>query len=78
LREEVLDLEDFSESVALNEFTLDDFRIELSNYIQNNKKLLEDAPLGLYGVVPPPGSNSLSSGGEGRGEEVRFLSVPFP
>ncbi len=53
LREEVLDLEDFSESVALNEFTLDDFRIELSNYIASNRKLLEDAPLGLYGVVPP-------------------------
>jgi len=53
LREEVLDLEDFSESIALNEFTLDDFRIELTNYIQNNRKLLEEAPLGLYAVVPP-------------------------
>ena len=53
LREEVLDLEDFSESVALNEFTLDDFRIELSKYIEANRQLLEDAPLGLYAVVPP-------------------------
>ncbi len=53
LREEVLDLEDFSESVALNEFTLDDFRIELSKYIEANRKLLEDAPLGLYAIVPP-------------------------
>ena len=53
LREEVLDLEDFSESVALNEFTLDDFRIELSKYIEANRKLLDDAPLGLYAVVPP-------------------------
>ncbi len=71
LREEVLDLEDFSESVALNEFTLDDFRIELSKYIEANRKLLEDAPLGLYSVVPPPGGISLSSsGGEGRGEEA--------
>jgi len=70
LREEVLDLEDFSESVALNEFTLDDFRIELAKYIEANRKLLEDAPLGLYAVVPPPGANSLSSGGEGRGEEA--------
>jgi SNF2 family DNA or RNA helicase len=75
LREEILDLEDFTETVALNEFTLDDFRIELSNYIQNNRKLLEDAPLGLYAVVPPPGHDavgpdSLSSGAEGRGEEA--------
>ncbi len=53
LREEILDLEDFSESVALNEFTLDDFRIELAKYIESNRQLLEDAPFGLYAVVPP-------------------------
>jgi len=53
LREEVLDLEDFTESVAINEFTLDDFRIELAKYIESNRQLLEDAPLGLYAVVPP-------------------------
>jgi hypothetical protein len=52
LKDEVLDLEDFNETVAINEFTLDDFRIELSNYIESNRKLLEDAPLGLYAVVP--------------------------
>jgi SNF2 family DNA or RNA helicase len=52
LKDEVLDLEDFSESVALSEFTLDDFRIELSNYIESNRKLLQNAPLGLYAVVP--------------------------
>ena len=53
LRDEVLDLEDFNESVALNEFTLDDFRIDLMNYIESNRKSLEDAPFGLYTVVPP-------------------------
>ena len=52
LKDEVLDLEDFNESVALNEFTLDDFRIDLMNYIENNRKTLEDAPFGLYAVVP--------------------------
>lgn len=54
LKDEVLDLEDLGESVTLNEFTLDDFRIELSKYIEANRKLLEDAPLGLYAVVPSP------------------------
>jgi SNF2 family DNA or RNA helicase len=63
LREEVLDLEDFSESVALNEFTLDDFRIELSKYIEANRKLLEDAPLGLYAVVPPHPDHQVVSPG---------------
>lgn len=52
LKDEVLDLEDFSESVALNEFTLDDFRVELAKYIESNRRLLAEAPLGLYAVVP--------------------------
>ncbi|MEC5212501.1 SNF2 family DNA or RNA helicase [Polaromonas sp. CG_9.5] len=52
LKDEVLDLEDFNESVALNEFTLDDFRMDLSNYLAANRAQLEEAPYGLYGVVP--------------------------
>ena len=52
LKDEVLDLEDFNESVALNEFSLDDFRMDLSNYVEANRTKLQDAPYGLYGVVP--------------------------
>jgi len=52
LKDEVLDLEDFNESVALNEFTLDDFRMELAKYIESNRQKLEETPFGLYGVVP--------------------------
>ena len=52
LQDELLDLEDFNESIALNEFTLDDFRVELMKYIEANRQTLEDAPLGLYAVVP--------------------------
>jgi hypothetical protein len=52
LKDEILDLEDFNETVALSEFTLDDFRIELTKYIESNRRVLEGAPLGLYGVVP--------------------------
>ncbi len=52
LKDEVLDLEDFNESVALNEFTLDDFRVELMSFIEANRERLEAAPLGLYAVVP--------------------------
>ncbi|WP_044848670.1 helicase-related protein [Burkholderia sp. USMB20] len=53
LKDEVLDLEDFNESVALNEFTLDDFRMELAAYIEANREKLEETPFGLYAVVPP-------------------------
>ncbi len=47
----------------MNEFTLDDFRIELSKYIEANRKLLEDAPLGLYAVVPPHPEHQVISPG---------------
>jgi hypothetical protein len=53
LRDEVLDLDDLGDSVSLTEFTLDDFRIELMKYIEANRAALEDAPFGLYSVVPP-------------------------
>ncbi|HEU5052824.1 MAG TPA: helicase-related protein [Hanamia sp.] len=52
LQKEVLDLEDLDESISLTDFTLDDFRIELSNFIENNKERLDHCPLGLYAVVP--------------------------
>ena len=54
LQQEILDLEDFDENVNLNEFTLDDFRMELIKYIESNRKKLEESPFGLYAVVPPP------------------------
>jgi superfamily II DNA or RNA helicase len=54
LREEVLDLEDMNENISLTDFTLDDFRIELLNFLENNRKKLEEAPFGLYSVVPSP------------------------
>jgi hypothetical protein len=63
LKDELLDLEDFNETVALNEFTLDDFRIELSKYIEANRQLLENAPLGLYAVVPPHPEHQVISPG---------------
>lgn len=53
LKDEVLDLEDFNESLALNDFTLDDFRMELATYIEANRSLLHEAPFGLYAVLPP-------------------------
>ena len=52
LRDEVIDLEDMDDNVSLSEFTLDDFRVELMNFLANNRKLLEEAPLGLYAVTP--------------------------
>ncbi|MGD1716539.1 helicase-related protein [Dapis sp. BLCC M172] len=52
LKDEVLDIEDFNESISLTEFTLNDFRIDLLNYLDKNRQILENTPLGLYGIVP--------------------------
>lgn len=52
LRDEVIDLEEMDDNVSLSEFTLDDFRVELMNFLADNRKLLEEAPLGLYAVTP--------------------------
>lgn len=53
LKDEVLGLEDMDEALSLSEFTLDDFRIELMNYLEANKEALKGSPLGLHAVVPP-------------------------
>lgn len=60
LQNEVLDLEDMDESISLTDFTLDDFRIELMNFIESNRKRLKDSPMGLYAVVPAPGGEHTS------------------
>jgi len=52
LKDEVLDIEDMNESVSLTDFSLNDFRIELANFIENNKELIEKTPKGIYAVVP--------------------------
>jgi len=56
LRDEVLDLEEMDETPSLTDFTLDDFRVDLLNFIEGNRKLLAESPLGLYAVVPSPSS----------------------
>lgn len=52
LKDEVLDLEDLDESISLTDFTLDDFRMELSAYLNSNEKRLKDSPDGIYAIVP--------------------------
>ena len=56
LQNEVLDLEEMEDGVDFTDFTLDDFRIDLLNFLDNNKDKLQNAPLGLYTVAPSPAS----------------------
>ncbi|MDR1485906.1 MAG: phospholipase D-like domain-containing protein, partial [Planctomycetaceae bacterium] len=54
LRDEVLDIEEIDESISLTDFTLDDFRMDLLNFLDVDKKRVMNAPLGLYAIVPAP------------------------
>jgi len=57
LQTEIIDIEQMDENISLTDFTLDDFRIELLNFLENNSRKLEDAPFGLYAIVPSPTGN---------------------
>lgn len=52
LKDEIIDLEDFNENISLTDFNLSDFRIDLLNYLNQNKENLDRSPLGMYAVVP--------------------------
>lgn len=51
LKDEVLDLEDFNETVALTDFSLDDFRVDLSKFLEQSRDQLRKEPIGLYAVT---------------------------
>lgn len=51
LREEITDLEQQEDSLALSEFTLDDFLAELLAYLESNRKQLEAAPFGIFALA---------------------------
>ncbi len=51
MQTEILDFEDIEEQLNLNQFTLDDFRAQLLNYLRQNEAKLREAPLGLYAVT---------------------------
>lgn len=63
LKDEVLDLEDLGDSVSLTDFSLDEFRQDLLNFLQAHKDELERAPLGLYAVVPPDAKIPMAAPG---------------
>ncbi|WMJ21228.1 helicase-related protein [Geobacillus kaustophilus] len=51
LQNEVIDLEDISGNISLTDFTLDDFRMDLLNFMKEHKEELERAPFGLFSIT---------------------------
>ena len=51
LREEVIDLDDISDSVVMSDFTLDYFFAQLLKYLEKNRAKLQATPDGAYAVT---------------------------
>lgn len=51
LQNEVVDLEDISGGISITDLTFNDFKIDLMGYMKDNRKLLDEAPNGMYAVV---------------------------
>lgn len=52
MQDEILDLEDFDDNITLADFSLDEFRIDLLQFLESRRAELEAAQPGLYAVVP--------------------------
>ena len=62
MKTEVLDLEELNEGATLTDFNFDDFRADLSGYLDLQRDQLANAPLGLYGVVPAQPALAIHKG----------------
>ncbi|MYB63723.1 NgoFVII family restriction endonuclease [Candidatus Poribacteria bacterium] len=52
-----IDFDDLDEQLNISQFTLDDFRAQLLNYLQTREDELRQADLGLYAVTQPINQN---------------------
>lgn len=51
LQDQVVDLEDISGGISITDLTFNDFKMDLVNYMKNNKEILEKAPTGTYAIA---------------------------
>jgi len=51
LQEEVIDLEDVSGGISITDITLNDFKMDLLDYLKKNKDKIENSPTGIYSLV---------------------------
>jgi ERCC4-related helicase len=51
LQEEVVDLEEISGGISITDLTMNDFKMDLMEFMKTNKKTLEQAPMGMYAIA---------------------------
>ncbi len=52
LQKEVLNPEDMDNTISITDVTLNDFKIELMEYMKQHKQKLKQAPQGIYSIIP--------------------------
>jgi superfamily II DNA/RNA helicase len=87
LRDEVLSMDDVG-AVSLGDFSLDDFRAQLRNFLEKDRAELAKAPMGLYSVVSAEGDGvsqgvimclrRKSEDGTKAGQEIRRINPLAP
>lgn len=51
LQNEVIDLEDVKGTISLTDFTMDDFRMDLMNFMKENEEKVKNAPSGIFSIT---------------------------
>ncbi len=62
LQDAVLDLEDMSGGVSITDLTLNDFRMDLSNYLKSDAEILQHSPIGLFVALSKKENNAIPTG----------------
>ena len=65
LREEILDLDDLNDNIVMSDLSMDYFLAQLRQFLEQNREMLEQTPLGSYAIAPQPS--------DGHGTGVIFL-----
>lgn len=51
LQDQVIDLEDIKGGISITDLTFNDFKMDLVNYMKNNREIVENAPTGMYAIA---------------------------
>ncbi len=78
LQEQVIDLEDVSGSISITDLTLNDFRMDLMEFLKTNAQKLENSPLGLHSVVINDNKDLLEKFGKGVIFCLKLLTQDIP
>ncbi|MCD4751967.1 MAG: DEAD/DEAH box helicase family protein [Anaerolineaceae bacterium] len=54
LQEEVVDIEDIAGGISITDLTLNDFKMDLMEYMKTNRPKLDSSPLGMYAITEIP------------------------